>query len=226
MSALVGTTTIKVVIELILNGQIRQARERCDKLVSNNAWFMIEDANFFYWYAKAVRLTNHDEKLLAKIKIFMQDCKNYTRLLSCDWLIDEAIDAIRLFKPDLADEVLRYLIYELPVNPSNHYYVTISMIRGRIAYWRRDFSQAIQHLVMVNVFSQDEYEYEYRMKNLLYLLKASSAKNGRSNIYRDQIIKKMIGGGIRRLQHFRVKLISSCRLGNTIDDILMRLGLV
>jgi len=221
LRVLIGTATAKVVSELINNGQIRQARERADDRVLNDAWFLIEDANFFYWYGKAVRLTSHDEKLLKKIRMFMQTRENCSRLLNCDWLIDEAIDAIRLFNLDYAVEVISDLVFEMPANSDYYYYAAIHMLKGRIAYLRQDFDQAVDRHFIADVVSLNE----YRVDNLLYLLKASSAK-GMNHVYRNQIANRIIDGDTRRLRQFRAKLISSCRLGNTIDDILMRLGFV
>jgi len=221
MSVLIGTATAKVVSELILNGKIKEAKERADARVSNDAWFLIEDANFFYWYGKAVRLTSHDERLMEKIRIFMQDCANHTELMECDWLIDEAMDAIRLFNPDLADESIRDFMLELPKANTGYRNAVINMLKGRIAYMRQDFDQAVDcHFIADGIFLS-----EYRMDNLFYLLKAASA-NKMSLLYRQQLTDRVIDGDNRRLRRFRAKFINFCPLGNLVDDIFMRLGLV
>jgi len=240
MSVLIGTATAKVVSELINNGKIRQARKRADARISNDAWFLIEDANFFYWYGKAVKLTDHDRILLIKIRMYMQKCSHFrTTMNDIDWLIDDAQYAIGKHDLGKAEKILNDAF---SIKNENHNRLSaITSLRGRVAYLRGDFSLALNlHREAEKRWpdssfcdaTEATYVRQWKAENRFYALKAMVA-NGTKKAYRRVMTDFVIGGDSNwriaypgdksRVIRLRARLINSGRLGNMIDDLIMRL---
>lgn len=219
--------SIRQMEELISKGKnwkaVRLAENlKCEYSITTNA-------DFWFEYGLAVRLTNRNEALLKEIRKRMRKCDNYNQTMDGDWLRDDILDAIRKHKVSIAKELLPEL-KELYRGDKNRL-ATATMVEGEIAYLCSDFGLAcLLHLQAMNMWlnrwlNRNATNNQWYMNNQFHLLKAMVA-NHTNSTDRRQIANNVIDSDESHIRRLRGKLINSGHLGNSLDDLLMRIRFV
>ena len=212
---------ISLLQEMVDKGQFKKAKDFA-KLAVSSKLKICNNAEFWFVYGVAVRLTDHDNDLLASINQNMGLCKNFNELMAGDWLRDDILYAIR--RNELTElDVLLPVLKSLHQNDANRL-AAIKMVEGRIAYAKKDYPTALKYYLDADKAWRDlktSANNQWKANNLFAMYKVMVAlKNG--NRYPTAI--EIISKDKSRFRRVRTKFINQTgRLGNAIDDILMRI---
>jgi len=210
---------------LINNGRYWKARRLALKLSTSlpqNNSAICTDANFWFMYGLAVRLTRRDKEILKNVRARMFGCRNYNPVMDGDWLRNDILDAIRNRNLDEAERLLPKL-RKLHVGDENRL-AAATMIEGRISYASHKYTSALK------LFKKADEQWKHIgttsrnqlfMANKLFLLKAMVVKNDKE-IWRRLVADEIIQSDKSRIRRLQAWFIVKCHHGNAIDDKLMR----
>jgi len=212
---------IGVLQKMVDEGEFKKARIFAKQAVSSEQE-ICNNAEFWFIYGVVVRLTDHDNDLLASINQNMLLCKNFNDLMAGDWLRDDILYAIRRNELDGLDTLLPAL-KNLHQDDKNRL-AAIQMLQGRIAYARKNYSSALEYFL----------DADKAWRNLKTSANNQWAANNRFAMYKAMVAQKnsscyliateIINEVKSRTRRFRTRFINqNGRLGNAIDDLLMRI---
>lgn len=182
----------------------------------------ISDANFWFVYGLAVRLTRRDKGILRNIRARMFECKNYNPVMDGDWLRNDILENVRNGNLDDAERLLPKL-RRLHAGDENCL-AAATMVEGRIAYSSHKFTAALK------LFKRADEQWknlgttsrnQMFMANKLFLLKAMVKRNEKE-IWRRLVAQEIMESDRSHIRRCQAWIIIKCRRGNAIDDKLMR----
>jgi hypothetical protein len=217
-----SATAINKLYSLVKKNQFRLARNLATEIETSPTNTLKRDSGFWYVYGITVRQTDRDPAVLNYIRMQMRNCENYCALMDGDWLRDDILEAIKRHDLNKAEQLIPELA--LLYKTDTYRLITTSVISGKIAYKRgsyiaaiKIFQKAEERFCNAGVLASDE----WYMRCHFYCLKAQVASNINDGP-RHQSAAFLIYGSKSKLRKFRTRLVNFGRLGNAIDDQLMR----
>lgn len=182
------------------------------------------NAKFWYLYGVTIRLTNHDDAILAEIRNNLRACPDYSSTMDGDWLRGDAFYAASHNDLDYARELM-VIVHKTHQNDQLRLALDTTT-DAKIEYQSRHYKKAAElYLLAINTERPLMAE-SWHINIHLQILKCLVADGCKS--WQRQLHAAIVLDNDKNLSHrLRASIINNGgRFGNFIDDILIQIGLV
>jgi|GEM_PF-6468707 len=194
------------------------------RTTKKDSHYDVTNADFWYLYGLTVRLTNHDDAVLSKIRKIMRICPNYSKIKDGDWLRDDATRAAYANKLELAQDLL-IVVRDMHRDDSLRL-TLVTSLEATVAYLSRQYDRANQLYRLAANIDWPSMAKSWHMNNHLMILKCLVA-DGCKSWQRQVHATIVLDNDDNIVRRIRVVIINTGgRFGNFVDDILVRVGLV
>jgi len=214
--------SIRDMEKLISQKKYRKARKLAEQIKQENYSEISDSASFWFEYGLTVRLTDYDEEVLKQLRKSMRECSNYLAVMDGDWLRNDALHNARKGNPAQAKTMM---VEVRKLHAGDQYRkARATLAEAEIAYYSHEFEQVYNlHEQAVCNDWPDFLREDLPYMNSQVLVLKSLVKIGCIDSKRRQSADSVIHFDTSFLRRLRGRLIDSGRLGNAIDDRLMRL---